>query len=389
MQSPKQGAALVKDGQFDLNAAERVARNADLEAEAAQQAPRARPRNAPGRLQYERRAAGTLGHVFAGQQHEGRGRFLHSAREAEPRGAGQPADLPCREAGKIEEHEIEKSRAHERCRGGNGLGEGAWRVAIASQPKQARQVGAGARRRNRIEAIAWIHAGRERAALPSRARSCPVQAPCAPRTEDPWPRKAARAESRPPRLASIAATPVGSGLSRRSPRSGGASACSRRSRSRPSRADLRAELISLFLRYSAYAPSACQDEAGGHQRRIPGCPSCRASSSQTTTATPSDGIQALVEAMAPLGEVWVVAPEAEQSAASHAISIYRPLRIREVRDALLRRRRHAHRLLVDRRQPHPEGPAAGAHGLGDQPRRRTWPTTSRTPAPWPRPWRRR
>ena len=35
--------------------------------------------------------------------------------------------------------------------------------------------------------------------------------------------------------------------------------------------------------------------------------------------------------MAPLGETWVVAPESEQSAASHAISLHRPLRIREVR----------------------------------------------------------
>jgi 5'/3'-nucleotidase len=40
---------------------------------------------------------------------------------------------------------------------------------------------------------------------------------------------------------------------------------------------------------------------------------------------------ALVDAMAALGEVWVVAPEAEQSATSHAISLHRPLRIREVR----------------------------------------------------------
>jgi len=31
-------------------------------------------------------------------------------------------------------------------------------------------------------------------------------------------------------------------------------------------------------------------------------------------------------------EVWVVAPEAEQSASSHAISIHRPLRIRQVRE---------------------------------------------------------
>jgi len=45
----------------------------------------------------------------------------------------------------------------------------------------------------------------------------------------------------------------------------------------------------------------------------------------------SEGIRALAEAMEGLGEVWVVAPEIEQSAASHAISLYRPLRIREVR----------------------------------------------------------
>jgi 5'-nucleotidase len=38
-----------------------------------------------------------------------------------------------------------------------------------------------------------------------------------------------------------------------------------------------------------------------------------------------------VEAVSPLGETWVVAPESEQSAASHAISLHRPLRIREVR----------------------------------------------------------
>jgi 5'-nucleotidase len=44
----------------------------------------------------------------------------------------------------------------------------------------------------------------------------------------------------------------------------------------------------------------------------------------------SNGIKALVEAMTGLGEVWVVAPEAEQSASAHAISIHRPLRLREV-----------------------------------------------------------
>ena len=47
----------------------------------------------------------------------------------------------------------------------------------------------------------------------------------------------------------------------------------------------------------------------------------------------SEGLKALAEAMSGIdGEVWVVAPEAEQSASSHAISIHRPLRIREVRE---------------------------------------------------------
>jgi 5'-nucleotidase len=45
----------------------------------------------------------------------------------------------------------------------------------------------------------------------------------------------------------------------------------------------------------------------------------------------SEGIKALAAAMEELGEVWVVAPEQEQSASSHAISIHRPLRLREVR----------------------------------------------------------
>jgi 5'-nucleotidase len=45
----------------------------------------------------------------------------------------------------------------------------------------------------------------------------------------------------------------------------------------------------------------------------------------------SEGIRRLVEALDGLAETWVCAPESEQSAASHAISLYRPLRIREVR----------------------------------------------------------
>src|SRR5262245_52900864 len=45
----------------------------------------------------------------------------------------------------------------------------------------------------------------------------------------------------------------------------------------------------------------------------------------------SEGIRALAEAVADLGEVVVVAPLSEQSASSHAISIHRPLRLHEVK----------------------------------------------------------
>src|SRR2546430_3082701 len=42
------------------------------------------------------------------------------------------------------------------------------------------------------------------------------------------------------------------------------------------------------------------------------------------------GLRALAEALEPLGEVTVVAPDREQSASSHSISLHRPLRIEEV-----------------------------------------------------------
>ena len=45
----------------------------------------------------------------------------------------------------------------------------------------------------------------------------------------------------------------------------------------------------------------------------------------------AEGLVALAEAMAALGEVWVVAPDREQSAASHSISLHRPLRIQQIR----------------------------------------------------------
>ena len=42
------------------------------------------------------------------------------------------------------------------------------------------------------------------------------------------------------------------------------------------------------------------------------------------------GLRALAEALAPLGEVTVCAPDREQSATSHSISLHRPLRIEEL-----------------------------------------------------------
>jgi 5'-nucleotidase len=46
----------------------------------------------------------------------------------------------------------------------------------------------------------------------------------------------------------------------------------------------------------------------------------------------SEGIAALQEAMATIGDVLVVAPESEQSGASHSLTLSRPLRIRNIDD---------------------------------------------------------
>jgi 5'-nucleotidase len=45
----------------------------------------------------------------------------------------------------------------------------------------------------------------------------------------------------------------------------------------------------------------------------------------------AEGLLALAEAMSSLAEVWVVAPDREQSAASHSLSLHRPLRIKQIR----------------------------------------------------------
>jgi len=41
----------------------------------------------------------------------------------------------------------------------------------------------------------------------------------------------------------------------------------------------------------------------------------------------SEGIKALAESLSSLGEVWVVAPDGERNAISHALTLHRPLRI--------------------------------------------------------------
>ena len=46
----------------------------------------------------------------------------------------------------------------------------------------------------------------------------------------------------------------------------------------------------------------------------------------------SEGIRALEDAMQLIGEVYVVAPESEQSGASHSLTLARPLRIRQADD---------------------------------------------------------
>lgn len=45
------------------------------------------------------------------------------------------------------------------------------------------------------------------------------------------------------------------------------------------------------------------------------------------------GIRALAEAAAGLGDVHVVAPDREQSATSHSLTMHHPLRVRDIRDA--------------------------------------------------------
>ena len=97
----------------------------------------------------------------------------------------------------------------------------------------------------------------------------------------------------------------------------------------------------------------------------------RASWSATTTASTPSGIKTLERiARAISDDVWVVAPETNQSGAAHSLTLSRPLRVRRLRRAALRGRRHAHRLRADR---------AAADHRG--PRRSTWCCPASTTAP--------
>ena len=49
----------------------------------------------------------------------------------------------------------------------------------------------------------------------------------------------------------------------------------------------------------------------------------------------ADGLSALAKALRPLGKVTVIAPDREQSAASHALTLHRPLRIKKVEEGVL------------------------------------------------------
>jgi len=49
----------------------------------------------------------------------------------------------------------------------------------------------------------------------------------------------------------------------------------------------------------------------------------------------AEGLRTLAEAMRPLGEVVIIAPDREQSATSHSLTLHRPLRIRKVADGIL------------------------------------------------------
>ena len=49
----------------------------------------------------------------------------------------------------------------------------------------------------------------------------------------------------------------------------------------------------------------------------------------------AEGIRALADALAPLGTISIIAPDREQSATSHALTLHRPLRVRKIADGVM------------------------------------------------------
>ena len=100
----------------------------------------------------------------------------------------------------------------------------------------------------------------------------------------------------------------------------------------------------------------------------------------------SEGLRALYEALAPLGELIVVAPDREQSAAGHSLSLHRPLRINELEHnwfAVDGTPTDCVNLALNglMRNEHPDMVVSGIN------RAETWARTSPIREPWPPRWR--
>ena len=67
-------------------------------------------------------------------------------------------------------------------------------------------------------------------------------------------------------------------------------------------------------------------------------------------------------------DVWVVAPEKNQSGASHSMTLHEPLRVRQTNAPHLRAARHAHRLRDHGSAPLPHRSSARSRSVGHQPR---------------------
>ena len=120
---------------------------------------------------------------------------------------------------------------------------------------------------------------------------------------------------------------------------------------------------------SVTVPDALRPYMGGDRPRIETGGLTCASSSPTTTASTrraSRCCEAIARALS--DDVWVVAPETDQSGVAHSLSLNDPLRLREIGDRAFRRQGHADRLRHHGRAPHPARAAARPRALRRQSR---------------------